>query len=145
MKKLILIILVLFSCTLVAQSGPRKSKMKAGDAKEEIKDWSPEQRAELKTKKMALHLDLTEAQQNKIYAIELEIAKNRLAMKEKRAEKKELSSDERYEAKKKMLDAKLQIKEQYKSVLTAEQFEKWQKTHKRRKGRKSAKLEKNKN
>lgn len=135
MKNLILIAIALFTITLSAQSGnhPRKGKK---EMVEKTKDWTPEQRAELATKKMALALNLTEAQQKNVYPIQLEMMKDRVQMRTKKENKSDLSSEELFDLQKARLEKQLKTKEQYKAILTAEQFEKWEAKHSRAKGRK---------
>ena len=63
------------------------------------KDMSPEQLATLKTKKMALSLDLTEKQQIEVREIHLEQALLQQSKREERKSKEEKpSADERYAA-----------------------------------------------
>ncbi|QIE60284.1 hypothetical protein G5B37_12140 [Rasiella rasia] len=130
MKNVLMIALVLFSYTLIAQPGDRRDSEKRKEKMEKMKDWTPEEIADIKTKKLALHLDLTDAQQKKVYPIELQIAKKRQEMRLEKEKKTEKTSKEAYERQKNLLDEKLSVKQQYKSVLTAEQYEKWEKTSK---------------
>ena len=87
MKKLILVIALTLSSLTFAQS--RKSI-----------EMTPEQVAELQTKKMTLDLDLTANQQKEVKALLLEEAKKREAikteMKARKAEDKKVTSDEKY-------------------------------------------------
>ena len=67
MKKIILIVLVLLTIQVSAQE--RKQEFRKGERKERInkfKDFSPEEVAELQTKRMTLDLDLTPSQQKQI-------------------------------------------------------------------------------
>jgi len=94
---------------------------------------TPEQIATLRTKRMALALDLSEAQQAKLQKLNLEKA---TSIKEKMAEfraKKESgdyqrpTADERYTMKNRMLDRALAEQQQMKQILDKDQFEKWRK------------------
>lgn len=136
MKKLVLLALLVCAFTVNAQPGDKKPRQNKKELREKMKDWTPEQHAELRTKKMALHLDLNDAQQKKVYPIELAIVKKKLEMREAKTEK---NATELFEAKKQILDEKLSIKKQYKEILTADQFKKWEKMHRRQKGKKQGK------
>ena len=129
MKKLVLIAFALFSLTISAQPGSHYEKGHKKEMAENSKDWSPEQRAVLATKKMTLALSLSEAQQHKIYPIHLEVSKERMAMRAQKEKKEELSSDELFERKNAHLEKQIQLKQQFKSILTPEQFEKWEAAH----------------
>ena len=99
---------------------------------------SAEQMATLQTKKMTLDLDLTEVQQNKVKALNLENAKKRKAKMEERkaqkdtSERPKLTSDEQYAMKAERLDAAIVHKAELKKILSNEQFEKWEMHHKKR-------------
>jgi len=141
MKKLVLIALALCTFTLSAQPGNPSRNQKKGKV-EKMKDWTPEQKAELSTKKLALELNLTEAQQEKIYPIQLQILKDRAEMRATKKEQKELSSDELFNLQNARLEKQLKTKEQLKSILTTEQFEKWEKKHaKKNRNRKGKRLD----
>ena len=99
-------------------------------------DLSPEQMAELSTKKMTLHLDLNEAQQKDLYTIELEQAKLKKDRFKDKTDYKGLSESERFEMKTKRLDNQIAFKKKIKSILTKEQYGKWEKgRYSKRKGK----------
>jgi len=100
---------------------------------------TPEQMAELSTKKMTLHLDLNESQQAAIEKLELEKAKQKKAFHQKRKSGKELSENDRFESKIARLDSKIAYKKKMSSILNAEQYKKWEKGSfsKKRKHRKN--------
>lgn len=126
MKKIALVLLVLVSATTFAQRSER------GDQKDKM---SAEQIATLQTKKMTLALDLNEAQQSQMMALNLENAKMRMKNKEARnspEERKKRTADERYEMANQRLDAQIAQKEKIKQILTDEQFAKWEKMKKHR-------------
>lgn len=120
MKKVISILVLLIGFNAMAQ-------------KRQMTNLSPEQVATLQTKKMTLALDLNEGQQTKIHQLNLENAKTRKAKMDERKKSKEdggtkkLSSDERFALKTQMLDNQIAQKKKIKSILTTEQFEKWEK------------------
>jgi len=138
MKKIILIAIALVSLQGMAQERQREQRR---DFKKErsqaLKDLTPEQAATLQTKKMTLHLDLSEAQQKDIYKLNLANAKERQA-KMKAAKKmwesgEKPSKEARYDLMNERLDKQIAQKKQMKSILTKEQFEKLEKGTKRNK------------
>lgn len=128
MKNILLIAFTLFTFILSAQSGNPQRKGKKEIA-EKTKDWTPEQRAQLSTKKMTLDLNLTEAQEKKVGIINLEMMKDREKMRATKAKKSDLSSNELFELQHARLEKKIKTKEQFRSILTAEQFDLWEKKY----------------
>lgn len=120
MKKLLIIALALITIQVSAQErGERKGKHA---------DFTPEETAQLQTKKMTLALDLSEAQQREIGAINLENAKVRKGKMEARKNSDtKPSKEERFKMKNEMLDAQIANKQKMKSILNAEQYAKWEK------------------
>lgn len=111
-------------------------KGKRGD----MKDLSPEQIATIQTKKMTLALDLNESQQTKVKTILTKDATARKAKMEDRKASKEdgkkvLTSEEKYTKQNARLDYQIARKKEMKSILTADQFEKWEKMSHRKKMR----------
>ncbi len=151
MKKLVLVILVMAAISVTAQDHNMKGKR--GD----MKDLSPEQVATLQTKKMTLALDLNESQQSKIKSILTEDAKTRkskmVAYKANMKDgKKVMTADEKYATQNERLDYQIARKKEMKSILTPEQFKKYEKMnhrkdmrgHKKREGGKKGKRAENK-
>jgi hypothetical protein len=91
-------------------------------------DYSPEQIAELQTKKLTLLLDLTESQQTKIKSLELEMAKERELKLSQREAGKKPSDEERFNNHSEMLDKQISHKKSMNAILTKDQFEKWEKS-----------------
>lgn len=126
MKNVALVVMLLVGMTTMAQKGK-------GDHRGAMKDLTPEQVATLQTKQMTLVLDLSEAQQSKIQAVNLANAELRKAkMEERKAAKKEgdakkPTSEERYAMKNEMLDQQIALKAEMKKILSEDQFEKWTK------------------
>ena len=95
-------------------------------------NFTPDQIAELQTKKMTLHLELTENQQQQI----LEINKrNAIQRKQKIEERKELrekgekpSSEELFKIKSTRLDKQIAHQSEMKTILNEKQFETWKKS-----------------
>lgn len=127
MKKLLIALMALFCISTYAQEkrgeerGPRKEMQR------QRPDLSPEQMAELATKKLTLHLDLSEAQQKKVNSHELERAKARKSHYENKSDRKKLSDKERFEQKTQRMDAQIAHKKEMKSILNDEQYQKWEK------------------
>lgn len=140
MKNLFALAILLFSLAGVAQEHSRghHKKKKA----HMMENFTPEQVAELKTKKMTLALDLSKSQQDKIYALSLDEAKKRKAKiaehkkRKESGEKKELSSDEKFKMMNQRLDYQIEMKKKMKSILTEEQFKKFEQAQKHRGKRK---------
>ncbi|MEZ4874662.1 MAG: hypothetical protein R2793_04260 [Flavobacteriaceae bacterium] len=127
MKKLVFILFVLMGLAIQAQpgDGPHRGNK---ESREQREDLTPQQRAELKTKKMTLHLDLTEAQQKKVQDLILQKELKRDEMRAQREKGKELTQEEKFALKSKMLDEEIEMKKQLKSILTEEQYTKLEKT-----------------
>ncbi|QRM89411.1 hypothetical protein FG167_09220 [Lacinutrix sp. WUR7] len=123
MKKLLIIALALVTIQVSAQE-----KM---ERKHKGADFSPQEMAELRTKKMTLDLDLTAAQQKEIGAINLENAIARKAKMEARKDRKKSeekpSKEEMLKMKNEHLDAQIANKKKMKSILNADQYAKWEK------------------
>lgn len=147
MKKLILIAIALITVNATAQEDKREQNERPrGDRMERtdfLKDLSPDEIATLQTKKMALHLDLTEAQQKEIHAIHFEQAKVRKTDMESRKRLNEKDKNERFKRANDQLDTKLAAKSKFKKILNKEQYEKWERGN-TMKGKQRSKM-KNKN
>jgi hypothetical protein len=122
MKKTASILLVaLFTLSTFAQGEQRKQRHQ---------DFTADQMAEIQTKKMTLHLDLTADQQEQIFEINKQNAVERKQkMEERKALKqseKELSSDEIFTKKSARLDNMIAHKAAMKKILSDAQFEKWE-------------------
>lgn len=145
MKHIVLIAIALLTLNVTAQRPEgehRKHDRK--ERRDKFKDFTAEEIATLQTKKMTLDLDLSEAQKNDIYKLNLETAKDRKekmrAREAQKAEgkKTELSKDERYKLANERLDKQIAHKKALKNILSKEQFEKWEQTKKNRDKKKKA-------
>ena len=131
MKKLVLITLALLAIQVGAQE-PKRDGHKRGEM---MKNLSAEEIANLKTKKMTLHLDLDESQQKEIYDINLANATKRKAHMESRKAKKETgeaqqpTKEDRLKMATAKLDHQIAMKAKMKEILNDEQFAKWEKAH----------------
>jgi len=135
MKKILIVLLVTFSLGLYAQK--EKSR------KSFTEDFTSEQQAILKTKKMTLELDLNDTQQNQM----LELNKEWIADREKNmADRKnlnpeEMSSDDRFKMMNSKLDMQLAHQKQIKKVLNSDQYEIWKRSAKNKGNQKSYRRE----
>lgn len=126
MKKLVsFALMALFAMGLYAQENQQKRKRHT---------FTAEQIAELQTKKMALDLELSDAQQKQVYEInKRNAAERKQKMEELKAlktEKGELSNDQVFELKKARLDKQLTHQTEMKKILNEQQFDTWKKTRK---------------
>ena len=133
MKKLALI--VLLAVGLSAQAQEKKDNTlatgeKSGVKKEQREQMTPEQKNQLRLKKLTLDLNLTPAQQKQIGALLSEQSEKREKMKAERKASKEkaveLTAEERFERKNKMLDEEKALKDKVQKILDADQFKKWE-------------------
>lgn len=124
MKNLIIAALLVVTMTGFAQEKqgrPERAKMD---------QMTPEQRNQLHLKKMTLDLDLNAAQQKEMSKIIAEQgAKQEARMTERKATKetpkKQLTSEEVFAKKSQMLDEQIAMKAKMKTILSADQFKKW--------------------
>ncbi|MFT4697319.1 MAG: protein CpxP [Flavobacteriaceae bacterium] len=134
MKDVLIICLALLTFSLQAQPGNDEGKHHRNGKN---MDYTPEQIAELRTKKMALQLDLTEQQEKRVYSLMLN---KTIKRKEKKEEHKEGVS---FEKRKEILDHRIEEKKELKSILTKEQFDKWE-TNMQNKNRNKSRSKKHK-
>ena len=124
MKKIASILILIFAFSLTAEAQRKRRKEKGPQL-------SIEQRSTLMAKQMTLSLDLSDKQQKQIKSLfKTQAAEKMSAMKikkENRANKKKPTADEIYAMKNKVLDNRIAFKKGMKNILTAEQFEKFQK------------------
>lgn len=128
MKKVITTVLfAVLTMGVFAQGGNRMQKRA---------NLTPDQMAELKTKRMTLALDLNDSQQKKVYTLNKRNAIERKKMMEERKAMRESdkrpTKEEVFEKKSKMLDKMIAHKAEMKKILTPEQYDKWQKMAKRK-------------
>ncbi|MBP0903234.1 hypothetical protein ACFSKN_14785 [Mariniflexile gromovii] len=132
MKRLIIIALALISIQGFAQQ-ERKERPNRGERTHRMSDLTPDEVANLQTKKMTLHLDLNASQQKEIYAMNLKNATKRKEMMATFKAKKESGNMEKPTKEQRLamenakLDHQIATKAKMKSILNKEQFEKWEK------------------
>lgn len=103
------------------ENNPKKEMKK--QMMQERQNLTAEEKADLQTKKMTLHLDLTEVQQRQVYDVQLEMVKKRALMKEQKKVQKEKAG--LYDKATKRLDHQIAYKERMKAILTEQQYETW--------------------
>ncbi len=138
MKSLIVLVLLLTTFSLTAQERSRPQKDHEGYEKMQmLEDLMPEEAATLRTKHMVLDLNLSEAQQKEVYALNL---KNAVEHQSKRVEMKKKkegefdenpSKEDRYKFLNERLDNQIAQKKNMQRILNKEQFEKWERSSKR--------------
>jgi hypothetical protein len=143
MKKLILIMVALFTLNGIAQEKQTVSGEKV--TKEKV-EKTPENMAAMETKKMTKRLDLSSKQQKEVYTILLEKAKLNA---ESYAELKKMKSSEEKPSKEGFKTVKRKMMEQQKitdsklkEVLSEEQFSSYQEMHGQKRRVKSKQLTK---
>jgi Spy/CpxP family protein refolding chaperone len=115
--------------TTFAITAQNKNDDRRENRKQLQENFTPEQQAELQTKKMTLDLDLNETQQTKVNQLMLDLQKD----KPKRTEsRKEMTNAQKFEARSAMLDRRIAMKKAMKEILTEEQFAKWEKNKQHR-------------
>lgn len=130
MKKLLVIALALFTLNGMAQQKEKRSDRK--DRSELRMEMSPNDIADLKSKKLTLKLDLTEAQQKKVRTVLFNEAKANESLRSKhkatKDEKKEKPSQEEFmQMQNARLDQQIAFKREMKTILNAEQYAKFEK------------------
>ena len=120
MKRVILIFMTFSTLVLSAQEMNTKSHNSKAD-------FNPEQKAELRSKQMTLQLGLSEVQQDQVKQLFLRSQKNHVSVDNKSSSK---TSNEKFQAKSKRLDNQIAFKKELKSILSEEQFEKWENSRK---------------
>ena len=130
MKKLIITAVLLIGLSAFAQERAKNS------GKEKLEQMTPQQKNQLRLKKLTLDLSLSASQQKEMGKIIAEMEAKREGFKKERLAKKEagtnLTKDELFAMRTKRLDEKIAAKERVKKILDANQFEKWEKMQDKR-------------
>ena len=131
MKKIVFAALLVLGITAFAQESNEKSP------REKMEQLSPEQRSQMKLKRLTKELGLNESQQKEIGKIIADIETNKAAFKAERMEKKTAgikpTPEERLALKNRMLDQQKATKEKISRILNPEQLAKWDKIQEERK------------
>lgn len=133
MKNLLLIFMAFATFVM---NGQDKTTSNKETQRDESTQLTPEQRADLKVKRLTLTLDLTEAQQQKAKQIFL---KNDIKRAERPKNWKEMSASQKYEAKSANIDRQIALKNEMKEILTEEQIAKWEQQKLEKRARTGAK------
>jgi protein CpxP len=139
MKKLIVIAVLTIGLSTFAQKPAKNPR------KENLEQFTPQQRNELRLKTLTLDLGLNAAQQKEIGKIITEMEAKKEAFQKERLAKKEVgtkpTNDELFAMRIKLLDEKIATKERLKKILDVKQFEKWEQMQSKRmeRNRKNAK------
>ena len=141
MKKVISILVLVVAFTFTTQA---QRKHKKGN----FSTLTSEQKATLSVKKMALHLDLSDAQLRQIKPlIKKQIEERKDAYTKMKAAKKagkKPTADQRFKMQNARLDKQLAFQNRMKRILNDEQFEKFKKMKKHMKGKAKKQLKKRK-
>ena len=140
MKKLFIIAMLVIGLTTFAQ-GREDLKNRATSEK-----MSPEQRMEKHLKKLTAELNLNTVQSEQLKQLMTEQATKRAAYKAQKEEIKanqvKPSNEERQAFKKNRLEEKEAMKSKMKSILTPEQYDKWQSIQEKQKEKMNSKRRK---
>ena len=129
MKKLLIFALALGSLTAFSQDNVQGNKK---DLMKRISERpTPEQHAEMQTKRLTLNLDLDKTQQVKVQEILLNNYKD-FDNPYKKREMKNLSAEEKHSIKVERMDGVIALKEKMKDILNAEQYAKYSQMQERR-------------
>ena len=135
MKTLIVIALTIFTLNGVAQE-KRKRGSERHDKMELRKEMTPEDIADLKSKKLTLRLDLTDTQQNEARKIILQQSKLNHDLRDEHktnADKREKPSKDAFvKMQNHKLDQLISLKREMKTILTPEQYAKFEKMRPRK-------------
>ena len=127
MKKLAIVLVVLLGFGAYSQN---QSQCNDRGIKNQ---FTAEQNADLRSKRMAMHLDLNSDQQKKVYKLilkqEQDLSVLKTQMLKDRVAGKQATSDDHFNLMSKGLDAKLAFQNELKSILTPAQFENWKKNN----------------
>src|SRR5690606_5117364 len=131
MKKLCIIAIAFI--TLQATAQDQKPTLTKAKVERMNSDMSPEDIAQIQTKKMTLELDLDESQQKKVNALLLEEEKARVEkkaayrkMKEDADTKAAITKEDRVKMMNERLDKQIEMKAKMKTILNADQYAKWE-------------------
>lgn len=128
MKKLGLILMILFSVSAFAQNMGRGQKMQGNN-------FSPEEKAGFMSKRMAILLDLTESQQAEVQKIlEEKVEEQKAYRTQMQQQSLQTRQQNRAERMNSRLDRQLAFQEQLKKILTEDQFTSWLELRRSRQG-----------
>ena len=126
MKNVSIAFMLLCSITLFAQRPGHDKMDQQKPLMEKMESFTPEQQAELESKRLTLSLDLNESQQQAVKSLSLEHSAKRKAQRLEPEVRKKLTSEEFYKLQVTKLDNKITFKSEMKSILNKDQFAKWE-------------------
>jgi len=125
MKNIITFLAIVLSLTGFAQNKPDYQQGKR------IPYFTPEQQATLKSKQMALHLDLNKQQQKQVYGLVLKQEQTVKKFRKKRRKKfingEKSTKAQQFNRLNKRLDSKLVFQGKLKNILNDKQYAQWKK------------------
>lgn len=145
MKKLILPLLMLVFSIGQAQTDKKADLASNKQVHQRMRAYhqnqTPAERANLQTKRMALHLDLTDSQQKSVNALLVKQNEQRDKLfaeaKKNKEAGKQPTDDERYQMQVSRLDSQIVFQNEMKSILNEKQYEQW-KSHREKSGKRIA-------
>lgn len=151
MRQLLILTLILSTISMNAQDRRRHHKETPGHEKAQfMKDLTPEESANLKTKNMTLDLNLSEAQQKEIYNLNLKQAEIQKARQQERDKKRDQlkgekpSKEDILKRMNERLDRKIAHKKDMQQILNKDQFQKWEHSNKRAHHKRKIKIHRSK-
>lgn len=136
MKKVFIVAVLALGLNSFAQD------LKERPSREKMEQMTPEQRNQLLVKKMTLDLDLNAKQQEQVGKIMAEQMAKMEKMKAERKAKMEDAKADRFEMANKMLDDQIEMKNKMKSILSADQYAKWESQREKNKEKIGERMEK---
>lgn len=130
MKKLVMLLVAFATLQVSAQDQKKELKKQRPTSR---MTYSPEEMAQLQSKKLTLKLDLDRKQQEDVSVLFLEQAKLRQSKNEaylkseEKAEVKTWSKEERFKMANARLDRQIETKRKLKTILSSDQYEKYAK------------------
>jgi len=122
---------------MVGMASFAQEKIAPLQKREQLEKMTPEQRNDLKLKKMTVELGLNDKQQKEMSVlISEQSVKRENARQQRVADRKngvKPTADERYKMESQILDEKKEMLDKMKTILTAEQYAKWDKISSERK------------
>jgi periplasmic protein CpxP/Spy len=123
MKKILTLVALVLSLGMSAQKIPNAHQ------RERMSNFTSEQQATIKSKQMALHLDLNKQQQKQVYSLILKQKKDVEKLRKKRREAfiedTRPTKEQQFNRLNKGLDAKLAFQNKLKNILNDKQYAQW--------------------
>lgn len=126
MKKLMILAIALltFQVTMAQEGNPEMKRQKQS----RMQDMTPEEAANLKSKRMTLNLDLSDKQQKQVYELFLKNEQERQQLREAhRNQSEKPTKEQKLQWENARLDKQIEMKKKMKDILNEEQYAKWEK------------------